>query len=214
MDENKNCVIIQQFLGEIYYNNIYDYELYKALIRILETIQSKNQGISISYPNFVNALSKKMINLVDNNDTISYKSIADIIITQINSLHRYTPDTKILDVKLFKFKILYIDFKPVDIFIEIETDEDTNEQFINRFILNDKYASTDLFTLINIKNSEKFTTCLDFNISDRGFNYVVNKIKEITDSLNGQNKKRWKRHIIKKIEICKKERIKLWLVIK
>ena len=190
MDENKNCVIIQQFLGEIYYNNIYDYELYKALIRILETIQSKNQGISISYPNFVNALSKKMINLVDNNDTISYKSIADIIITQINSLHRYTPDTKILDVKLFKFKILYIDFKPVDIFIEIETDEDTNEQFINRFILNDKYASTDLFTLINIKNSEKFTTCLDFNISDRGFNYVVNKIKEITDSLNGQNKKR------------------------
>ena len=193
MEENTNYVIIQHFLGEVYHNEIYDYELYKALIRILEAMQSKmqskNQNIKISYPNFVSALSKKMINLVNNNDAISYKSIADIIITQINSLHRYTPNTKIFDIKLFKFKIPYVEFKPVDIFIEIETDEDTNEQFINRFILNNIYACTDLFKTINIDKSEKFATCLNFNISDRGFNYVVDKIKEITDNLDRQNEK-------------------------
>ena len=42
MEENKNCIIIQHFLGEIYHNEIHDYELYKALIRILEAMQSKN----------------------------------------------------------------------------------------------------------------------------------------------------------------------------
>lgn len=202
MEENKNCIIIQHFLGEIYHNEIHDYELYKALIRILEAMQSKmqskNQHISISYANFVSALSKKMIYLVNNNNAISYKSIADIIITQINSLRLYTKDTKIFDIKLLNFIIKYIDFKPVDIFIEIETDDYTNEQFINKFILNDKYASTDLFKLLSIESSEglrkiykseRLTTCLNFNISDRGFSYVVDKIKEITDSLDRQNKK-------------------------
>ena len=166
MEENTNYVILQHFLGEVYHNEIYDYELYKALIRILETMQSKmqskNQCIKISYANFVSALSKKMIDLVNNNNTISYKSIADIIITQINSLHRYTPNTKIFDIKLFKFKIPYVEFKPVDIFIEIETDEDTNEQFINRFILNNIYACTDLFKTINIDKSEKIRYLLKF----------------------------------------------------
>lgn len=202
MEENTNYVIIQHFIGEVYHNEIYDYELYKALIRILEAMESKmkskNQNIKISYPNFVSALSKKMKKLVNNNDTISYKSIADIIITQINDLRRYTKGTKIFDIKLIDFIIKYIDFKPVDIFIEIETDDYTNEQFINKFILNDKYASTNLFKLISIDsseelrkiyNSEKFTTCLNFNISDKGFNYVVDKIKEITDSLDKQNEK-------------------------
>ena len=60
-----------------------------------------------------------MIYLVNNNNAISYKSIADIIITQINSLHCYTDNMRILDIKLSNFKIPYFEFRPVDIFIEI-----------------------------------------------------------------------------------------------
>lgn len=142
-----------------------------------------------------------MITLVDNNKSISYKSIADIVVTQIqiDGLRRYTDQMRILDIKLSNFKITYFEFKPVDIFIEIETDDYTNEKFINRFILNNKYASTDLFksrtidmihseTLLKIYESERLKTCLNFNISDKGFEYVADKIKEITNNLDRYNK--------------------------
>lgn len=39
MEKNKNYVLIQHFLGEIHHNEIYNYELYKALIRIVEAIK-------------------------------------------------------------------------------------------------------------------------------------------------------------------------------
>lgn len=202
MVENKNYVLIQHFLGEIHHNEIYNYELYKALIRIVEAIKkSKKQRMHISYPNFVNELSKKMIKLVNNNKSISYKSMADIAVTQIqiDGLRFYTDQMKVLNIKLSDFKIPYFEFRPVDIFIEIETDNYTNEQFINTFILNNKYASTDLFkpVTIDINNSEKLMkiyeserlkTCLNFNISDKGFKYVVDRIKEIKNSLDRYNK--------------------------
>lgn len=202
MKENKNYVIIQNFLGEIYHNEIYDYELYKALIRIVEEIKKlKKQRIHISYANFVNELSKKMIKLVNNNKSISYKSMADIAVTQIqiDGLRFYTDQMKVLNIKLSDFKIPYFEFKPVDIFIEIETDNYTNEQFINTFILNNKYASTDLFKPVTIDitsseelrktyESEKLETCLNFNISNKGFSYVVDKVKEIQNSLDKYNK--------------------------
>lgn len=84
-------------------------------------------------------------------------------------------------------------------FIEIETDDYTNEKFINKFILNNKYASTDLFkprtidiihseTLLKIYESERLKTSFTFNISDKGFNYVVDRIKEVTASLDRYNK--------------------------
>lgn len=200
MVENKNYVLIQHFLGEIHHNEIYNYELYKALIRIVEAIKkSKKQRMHISYPNFVNELSKKMIKLVDNNKSISYKSIADIAVTQIqiDGLRFYTDQMRVLNTKLSDFKIPYFEFRPVDIFIEIETDDYTNEKFINKFILNNKYASTDLFKPISINSSEKLRktykserlkTCFNFNISDKGFNYVVDRIKEVTASLDRYNK--------------------------
>lgn len=206
MEENKNYVIIQNFLGEIYHNEIYDYELYKALIRIVEAIKkSKKQSMHISYPNFVNELSKKMISMINNNKSISYRSIADMVIAQINGLRCYTDKMRdkmhdkmqILDIKLSDFKIPYFEFRPVDIFIEIETDDYTNEKFINKFILNNKYASTDLFKPISINSSkklrktyesERLKTCFNFNISDKGFNYVVDRIKEVTASLDKYNK--------------------------
>lgn len=202
MVENKNYVLIQHFLGEIHHNEIYNYELYKALIRIVEAIKkSKKQRMHISYPNFVNELSKKMIKLVGNNKSISYKSIADMVIAQIqiDGLRYYTDQMRILDIKLSNFKIPYFDFRPVDMFIEIETDDYTNEKFINKFILNNKYASTDLFkprtidiihseTLLKIYESERLKTSFTFNISDKGFNYVVDQIKEVTASLDRYNK--------------------------
>lgn len=200
MEKNKNYVIIQHFLGEIHHNEIYNYELYKALIRIVEAIKnSKKQRIYISYANFVNALSKKMIKLVNDNNSISYKSIADIAITQIqiDGLRFYTDQMRVLNIKLSDFKIPYFEFRPIDIFIEIETDDYTNKRFINRFILNNKYASTDLFKSISITSSEelrktyeseKLETCLNFNISDKGFEYVADRIKEIKNSLDRYNK--------------------------
>ena len=81
--------------------------------------------------------------------------------------------------------------------VHIETDDYTNEQFINKFILNDKYASTDLFKPISINSSEKLRktykserlkTCFNFNISHKGCNYVVDRIKEVTASLDKYNK--------------------------
>lgn len=83
--------------------------------------------------------------------------------------------------------------------VHIETDDYTNEQFINKFILNNKYASTDLFkprtidiisseTRMKIYESERLKTCFNFNISDKGFEYVADKIKEITNSLDRYNK--------------------------
>lgn len=53
MEENKNCIIIQHFLGEIYHNEIHDYELYKALIRILEAMQSKMQSKKPTYKHII-----------------------------------------------------------------------------------------------------------------------------------------------------------------
>lgn len=58
---DEHCVIIQHFLGEIYYTEIENYELFKAIAQIIEVI--KSQKINISFANFVSALSKKMIAL-------------------------------------------------------------------------------------------------------------------------------------------------------
>ena len=80
MTTDEHCVIIQHFLGEIYYTEIEDYELFKAIALIINAL--KEQKINISFANFVNALSKRMIELYKENDKdplhyISYKTMAD-----------------------------------------------------------------------------------------------------------------------------------------
>lgn len=51
MTTDEPCVIIQHFLGEIYYTEIEDYELFKAIALIINAL--KEQKINISFANFV-----------------------------------------------------------------------------------------------------------------------------------------------------------------
>ena len=184
MTIDKNCIIIQHFLGEIYYTEINDYELFKAIAQIIEVI--KSQKINISFANFVSALSKKMIKLYQENDKdplhyISYKKMADMIIAELKSIKCDYHNRKILGLKLKDFKIKHIDFLPVDVFIDIQTDEDTNEKYINQLIINNKYADIDDFKSFN--QDIVWDIIINYKITSDGYEYVVKRLNEVINNL-------------------------------
>ena len=181
---DEHCVIIQHFLGEIYYTEINDYELFKAISQIIAVMQE--QKINISFTNFVNALSKKMIKVYQENDKdplhyISYKTMADMIIAEVKSIKIDYKKRQILGLKLKDFKIKHIDFIPVDVFIDVQTDEDTNEKYINQLIINNKYADIDDFKSFN-KDIE-FNIAINYKITTNGYKYVIQKLNEVIDNL-------------------------------
>lgn len=181
---DEHCVIIQHFLGEIYYTEINDYELFKAISQIIAVM--KEQKINISFTNFVNALSKKMIKVYQENDKdplhyISYKTMADMIIAEVKSIKIDYKKRQILGLKLKDFKIKHIDFMPVDVFIDVQTDEDTNEKYINQLIINDKYADIDDFKSFN-KDIE-FNIAINYKITTNGYKYVVEKLNDVIHNL-------------------------------
>lgn len=181
---DEHCVIIQHFLGEIYYTEINDYELFKAISQIIAVM--KEQKINISFANFINALSKKMIKLYKENDKdplhyISYKTMADMIIAELKSIKIDYKKQQILDLKLKDFKIKHIDFMPIDVFIDVQTDEDTNEKYINQLIINDKCADIDDFKSFN-KDIE-FNIAINYKITTNGYKYVVEKLNDVIHNL-------------------------------
>ena len=184
MTTDEHCIIIQHFLGEIYYTEIEDYELFKAIALIINAL--KEQKINISFANFVSALSKKMIALYQENDKdplhyISYKIMADMIITELKSIKIDYKKRQILGLKLKDFKITHIDFMPVDVFIDVQTDEDTNEKYINQLIINDKYADIDDFKSFN-KDIE-FNIAINYKMTRNGYKYVVEKLNDVIHNL-------------------------------
>lgn len=184
MTTDEHCVIIQHFLGEIYYTEIEDYELFKAIALIINAL--KEQKINISFANFVNALSKRMIELYKENDKdplhyISYKTMADMIITELKSIKCNYKNRKILGLKLKDFEIKKIDFMPVDVFIEVKTDEDTNEKYINQLIINNKEADIDYFKSFN--EDIDWDVTINYKITSNGYKYVVQKLNEILDRI-------------------------------
>lgn len=182
---DEHCIIIQHFLGEIYYTEINDYELFKAIAQIIEVI--KSQKINISFANFVSALSKKMITLYQENNKdplhyISYKTMADMIIAELKSIKNYYKNKKILGLNLKDFKIKHIDFLPVDVFIDIQTDEDTNEKYINQLIINNKYADIDDFKSFN--QDTKWNIAINYKMTHNGYKYVVEKLNDVIKIYN------------------------------
>lgn len=184
MITDEHCVIIQHFLGKIYYTEIEDYELFKAISQIIAVM--KEQKINISFANFVSALSKKMIALYQENDKdplhyISYKTMADMIITELKSIKIDYKKRQILNLKLKDFKIKHINFIPVDVFIDVQTDEDTNEKYINQLIINNKYADIDDFKSFN-KNIE-YNIAVNYKMTTDGYKYVVEKLNNVIKTL-------------------------------
>lgn len=181
---DEHCIIIQHFLGEIYYTEINDYELFKAISQIIAVM--KEQKINISFTNLVSALSKKMIALYQENDKdqlhyISYKTMADMIIAEVKSIKIDYKKQQILGLKLKDFKIKYIDFIPVDVFIDVQTDEDTNEKYINQLIINNKYADIDDFKSFN--QDTEWNIAINYKITSNGYKYVVQKLNEVMNNL-------------------------------
>lgn len=184
MTPDENCVIIQHFLGEIYYTEIEDYELFKAIALIINAL--KEQKINISFTNFVSALSKRMIALHKENDNdplhhISYITMANMIIDELKSIKIDYKKRQILSLKLKDFKIKHIDFMPVDVFIDVKTDEDTNKKYINQLIINNKYADIDDFKSFN-KNIE-YNIAINYKMTTDGYKYVVEKLNNVIKTL-------------------------------
>lgn len=180
MNLDENCIIIDEFMGDIYHTEITDHKLFKALYNILKVMHSKN--INISYTNFVHKLSKKMMAAHNNSENHTpYKAMEDTIIAILNQPINKEKNIDILGLKLLNFEIPKIDFLPVDIFIETDEDEYTHEKFINKFILNNKYACIADFTQTDpMIRSE---VCVNYKITLRGFDYVVEKIEETLKQL-------------------------------
>lgn len=195
MTTDEHCVIIQHFLDEIYYTEIEDYELFKAIALIINAL--KEQKINISFANFVSALSKRMIELYKENDKdplhyISYKTMADMIIDELKYIKRHWMHRQILGLKLKDFEIKKIDFMPVDIFIEVKTDEDTNEKYINQLIINNKEADIDAFK--SFKEDIDWDVTINYKITSNGYKYVVQKLNEVLDRIKELNKKEIKNY--------------------
>lgn len=195
MTTDEHCVIIQHFLGEIYYTEIEDYELFKAIALIINAL--KEQKINISFTNFVNALSKKMIELYNENDNdplhhISYITMANMIIDELKYIKRHWRHRQILGLKLKDFEIKKVDFRPVDVFIEVNTDEDTNEKYINQLIINNKKADIDAFK--SFKEDIDWDVTINYKITSNGYKYVVQKINEVLDRIKELNKKEIKKY--------------------
>lgn len=195
MTTDEHCIIIQHFLGEIYYTEIEDYELFKAIALIINAL--KEQKINISFTNFVNALSKKMIELYNENDNdplhhISYITMANMIIDELKYIKRHWRHRQILGLKLKDFEIKKIDFIPVDVFIEVKTDEDTNEKYINQLIINNKEADIDYFKSFN--EDIDWDVTINYKITSNGYKYVVQKLNEVLDRIKELNKKEIKNY--------------------
>lgn len=195
MTTDEHCVIIQHFLGEIYYTEIEDYELFKAIALIINAL--KEQKINISFANFVSALSKRMIELYNENDNdplhhISYITMANMIIDELKYIKRHCIHRQILGLKLKDFEIKKIDFMPVDVFIEVKTDEDTNEKYINQLIINNKEADIDYFKSFN--EDIDWDVTINYKITSNGYKYVVQKLNEVLDRIKELNKKEIKNY--------------------
>ena len=184
MTPDEHCVIIQHFLGEIYYTEIEDYELFKAIALIIDAF--KEQKINISFANFVSALSKRMIELYKENDNdplhhISYITMANMIIDELKYIKCYWKNRQILGLKLKNFEIKKVDFRPVDVFIEVKTDEDTNEKYINQLIINNIPADIDAFKSFN--EGIDWDVTINYKITSNGYKYVVQKLNEVLDRI-------------------------------
>lgn len=195
MTTDEHCVIIQHFLGEIYYTEIEDYELFKAIALIINAL--KEQKINISFTNFVSTLSKRMIELYNENDNdplhhISYITMANMIIDELKYIKRHWRYRQILGLKLKDFEIKKIDFRPVDVFLEVKTDEDTNEKYINQLIINNKEADIDYFKSFN--EDIDWDVTINYKITTNGYEYVVQKLNEVLDRIKIYNKKETKNY--------------------
>ena len=184
MTTDEHCVIIQHFLGEIYYTEIEDYELFKAIALIINAL--KEQKINISFTNFVSALSKRMIELYNENDNdplhhISYITMANMIIDELKYIKRHWMYRQILGLKLKNFEIKKVDFRPVDVFIEVNTDEDTHEKYINQLIINNKEADIDAFK--SFKEDIDWDVTINYKITSNGYKYVVQKLNEVMERI-------------------------------
>lgn len=184
MTTDEHCVIIQHFLGEIYYTEIEDYELFKAIALIINAL--KEQKINISFTNFVSALSKRMITLHNENDNdplhhISYITMANMIIDELKCIKCNYKNRQIWGLKLKDFEIKKIDFMPVDVFIEVKTDEDTNEKYINQLIINNKEADIDYFKSFN--EDIDWDVTINYKITSNGYKYVVQKLNEVMERI-------------------------------
>lgn len=127
-----------------------------------------------------------MIELYKENDKdplhyISYKTMADMIITELKSIKCNYKNLKILGLKLKDFEIKQVDFMPIDVFIDVQTDEDTNEKYINQLIINDKYADIDDFKSFN--QDTEWNIAINYKITSNGYKYVVQKLNEVMDNL-------------------------------
>ena len=104
-----------------------------------------------------------------------------MIITELKSIKCNYKNRKILGLKLKDFEIKKVDFRPVDVFIEVNTDEDTNEKYINQLIINNKEADIDAFKSFN-KDIE-WDIIINYNITSNGYKYVVQKLNEVLDRI-------------------------------
>lgn len=184
MTPDENCVIIQHFLGEIYYTEIEDYELFKAIALIINDL--KEQKINISFTNFVSALSKRMIALHKESDNdplhhISYITMANMIIDELKCIKCDYKKRQIWGLKLKDFKIKHIDFLPVDVFIEVKIDEDTNKEYINQLIINNKEADINDFKSFN--QDIAWEILIGYKITSNGYKYVVQKLNRVIDRI-------------------------------
>lgn len=81
---------------------------------------------------------------------------------------------------------------PVDVFIEVKTDEDTNEKYINQLIINNKEADIDYFKSFN--EDIDWDVTINYKITSNGYKYVVQKLNEVLDRIKELNKKEIKNY--------------------
>lgn len=81
---------------------------------------------------------------------------------------------------------------PVDVFIEVKTDEDTNEKYINQLIINNKEADIDYFKSFN--EDIDWDVTINYKITSNGYKYVVQKLNEVIDRIKELNKKEIKNY--------------------
>lgn len=69
----------------------------------------------------------------------------------------------------------------VDVFIEVKTDEDTNEKYINQLIINNKEADIDYFKSFN--EDIDWDVTINYKITSNGYKYVVQKLNKVLDRI-------------------------------
>lgn len=71
---------------------------------------------------------------------------------------------------------------PVDVFIDVQTNEDTNEKYINQLIINNKYADIDDFKSFN--QDTKWNIAINYKMTRNGYKYVVEKLNDVIKIYN------------------------------